>query len=194
MWVKNKKEFVKNSHDKVLHKLSETGIIFNEKKYEVIYPFQIPFFCKELGFRKIKGLRSIYFIEENHIYLKTLQFRLPEGENYPVIGEVNAVDGYNILENFFVFFGIDDGKVYENINSFAKFSGTVLVGSEPNYDALMIPSFDDDYTNHYWEYKELLLLEFSEGILTNKKDVSGMDENKFNEICKLVGKLTKATI
>jgi len=194
MWPINKKEFLKNTPDKVLHKLSETGIIFNEKKYEVIYPFQIPFFCKELGFRKIKGLRSIYYIEENRLYLKTLQFSLPKGENYPVIGEVNATKGYNILVKFPVFSGIDDGMVYENINSFAKFSGTVLVGGEPNYHALMMFSFYHDYTNHYDDFNKLLLLEFSKGILTNKKDVSGMDENKFNEICKLVGKLTKATI
>ena len=175
--------------DETLHNVTETGILYKGNGYDLVDPFRIPSFCEELGIREMEGIRSVFSVRDDHLFLETLQIRLPDGESYPYICGVKAVAGYNILEDFSMFWGMEDGKVYKNIDFPANLTGTILMGRETDENAVMTPDFR--VSNFYDWYRELLLLSFHSGRLVEQRDVSGMTEQYFQEICRFANELKK---
>ena len=109
-----------------------------------------------------------------------IQIVLSKDEAYPEIFGKKPVRGYDILEGFTMLWGTRSGMVYENLDFHASITGSLLVGADAVEQALMTHDFGA--SNLYFWYKKLFLLEFTNGVLTKAKDVSGMEEDEFQVI------------
>ena len=167
----------------------ETGIVWEGKPYDLVHPFQMPSFNGELGIEEHQGFRSIYVIREERLLIDKIQIVLPKDEAYPEILGKKPARGYDILEGFTMLWGTGRGMVYENLDFHASITGSLLVGADADEQALMTPDFGA--SNVYFCYQKLFLLEFTNGVLTKEKDVSGMEKDEFQEISLLARQVTK---
>lgn len=181
--------FSRRQKEAYYNNLTDTGLLFEHTPYDIVHPFQLPSFNQELGLSEKQGFRTVCTIKDDCLLIDKIQLILPEGESYPTICGKKPVQGYNILEGFEMLWGTYDGMVYENLAFPVNITGSLLVGTDAEKNALMVPDFGS--SNLYGWYQKLLLLEFSDGILTDKKDVSGMSEDEFQAVSALAEQIKK---